>query len=232
MSRNLYSHDGRIEQLEFALELIDKSNSAIGIIYEKGILFATMQKNKHNSEKEYQNFTFALEKNIICIASGNIPDANTILSYLKSFADEYKLMFQETVPIEKIVGYLSDIMHKPTQMIYQRPLGVSFIIGGWDEFRGFQLFKIDPSGNFSGWRATSIGFNNILNQTLIEENYHNKINLKESIGIIVKLYYKNLNDYNFSNSFNLLKLYFDKNKNVLIHRFNKKEIKMLRKVFK
>src|SRR6185295_16192850 len=28
---------------------------------------------------------------------------------------------------------------------------------GWDKHFGFQLYKTDPSGNYGGWKATSIG---------------------------------------------------------------------------
>src|SRR5689334_14886478 len=42
----------------------------------------------------------------------------------------------------------------------QRPFGVSFLYAGWDEHHRFQLYHSDPSGNFSGWKATAIGANN------------------------------------------------------------------------
>merc|ERR1712151_943042 len=31
--------------------------------------------------------------------------------------------------------------------------GVSFLVAGYDEAHGFQLYHTDPSGNFSGWKA-------------------------------------------------------------------------------
>lgn len=40
-----------------------------------------------------------------------------------------------------------------------RPYGVSFLFGGWDKHRKFQLYHSDPSGNFGGWKATAIGSN-------------------------------------------------------------------------
>ena len=40
-----------------------------------------------------------------------------------------------------------------------RPFGVSFIYMGWDRHYGFQIYQSDPSGNYSGWKATCIGRN-------------------------------------------------------------------------
>ena len=30
---------------------------------------------------------------------------------------------------------------------------------GWDKHYGYQLYQSDPSGNYSGWKATCIGNN-------------------------------------------------------------------------
>jgi hypothetical protein len=38
-----------------------------------------------------------------------------------------------------------------------RPFGVAFLFAGWDKHYGFQLYQSDPSGNYSGWKATVIG---------------------------------------------------------------------------
>lgn len=48
-------------------------------------------------------------------------------------------------------------------MIYyslgKRPFGVSILYMGWDKHYGYQLYQSDPSGNYSGWKATCIGNN-------------------------------------------------------------------------
>ena len=43
-----------------------------------------------------------------------------------------------------------------------RPFGVSLLYMGWDRRLGFQLYQSDPSGNYSGWKATCIGNNNMV----------------------------------------------------------------------
>jgi len=35
---------------------------------------------------------------------------------------------------------------------------------GWDRRLGFQLYQSDPSGNYSGWKATCIGNNNMVSK--------------------------------------------------------------------
>jgi 20S proteasome subunit alpha 3 len=40
-----------------------------------------------------------------------------------------------------------------------RPFGVSLLYIGYDDLYKFQLYQSDPSGNYSGWKATAIGAN-------------------------------------------------------------------------
>jgi 20S proteasome subunit alpha 3 len=50
-----------------------------------------------------------------------------------------------------------------------RPFGVSFLFAGWDQHFGFQLYQSDPSGNYGGWKATSIGSNSQAAQSILKQ---------------------------------------------------------------
>ena len=55
--------------------------------------------------------------------------------------------------------------HKHTFMLSfegLRPFGVSILYMGWDKHYGYQLYQSDPSGNYSGWKATCIGNNSVV----------------------------------------------------------------------
>lgn len=38
-----------------------------------------------------------------------------------------------------------------------RPFGVSLLIAGYDD-QGPQLYQVDPSGSYWGWKASAIGY--------------------------------------------------------------------------
>jgi len=61
------------------------------------------------------------------------------------------------MPIEQIVKHVCDYKQSYTQFGGLRPFGVAFLFAGYDTHYGFQLYQSDPSGNFSGWKATVIG---------------------------------------------------------------------------
>ena len=45
------------------------------------------------------------------------------------------------------------------------------MFAGYDEHHGFQLYQSDPSGNYSGWKATVIGANNQAGKSLLKNEY-------------------------------------------------------------
>ena len=52
-----------------------------------------------------------------------------------------------------------------------RPFGCSFLIAGWDKHFGYQIYQTDPSGNYSGWKATCIGANSGTAQGIFKSDY-------------------------------------------------------------
>jgi len=68
-----------------------------------------------------------------------------------------------------------------------RPFGVSLLYAGYDPHYQFQLYHSDPSGNYSGWKATCIGANNGTAQSLLKQDYKDDINLQDAIALIIKV---------------------------------------------
>ena len=53
---------------------------------------------------------------------------------------------------------LADIMQEFTQSGGVRPFGVSMMVAGYDSLTNTpQLYQVDPSGTYFGWKASAIG---------------------------------------------------------------------------
>jgi hypothetical protein len=81
----------------------------------------------------------------------------SLLHFIDSITTRYLHDYQEPQPIEQIVKAICDYKQAYTQFGGLRPFGVAFLFAGWDKNYGFQLYQSDPSGNYSGWKATVIG---------------------------------------------------------------------------
>jgi len=73
-----------------------------------------------------------------------------------------------------------------------RPFGVSILYAGFDPHYRFQLYHSDPSGNYSGWKATCIGANSGTAQSLLKQEYKDDISIEEAIGLVLRVMSKTM----------------------------------------
>ena len=89
-------------------------------------------------------------------------------------AGRYQYQYQEPIPVEQLVEFVCNYKQFYTQVGGKRPYGVAFLFAGYDEHHGFQLYQSDPSGNYSGWKATVIGANNQAGKSILKNDYQKK----------------------------------------------------------
>jgi 20S proteasome alpha/beta subunit len=147
---------------------------------------------------------------MICAVAGMTADANILINFARQAAQRYLLTYNEDIPCEQLVRRLCDLKQSYTQHGGLRPFGVSFIYAGWDPQRQFQLYQSNPSGNYGGWKATSVGANNASAQSLLKQDYKEDCDLKEACGMAVKVLSKTMDS---------TKLSSEKSKSSLPHRW-------------
>lgn len=136
--------------------------------------------------------------NMICAVAGMTADANILINYARQAAQRYLLTYHEDIPCEQLVRRLCDLKQGYTQRGGLRPFGVSFIYAGWDPQRQFQLYQSNPSGNYGGWKATSVGANNASAQSLLKQDYKEDCDLTEACGTAVKVLSKTMDSTKLS----------------------------------
>lgn len=178
------------------MEAISHAGTCLGILATDGVLLAAERKNINKllddsvfkSEKMYK-----LNQDIACSVAGITSDANVLINQLRLIAQRHELQYGEPIPVEQLVRYLCDVKQAYTQFGGQRPFGVSMLYMGWDRMFGFQLYQSDPSGNYSGWMATSIGHNSSTAINLMKQDYKpDKLNLKDAMRLAVKIMAKSM----------------------------------------
>lgn len=125
-------------------------------------------------------------------------DANILINYARQAAQRYLLTYNEDIPCEQLVRKLCDLKQGYTQHGGLRPFGVSFIYAGYDPHRQFQLYQSNPSGNYGGWKATSVGANNASAQSLLKQDYKEECDLQEACGLAVKVLSKTMDSTKLS----------------------------------
>ena len=82
--------------------------------------------------------------------------------------------------------------HRYTQYGGLRPFGVSFLFAGYDPVYQFQLYATDPSGNYSGWKASCIGANSGTAQSLLRQDYKDDVDLDGALKLAVEVLSKTM----------------------------------------
>lgn len=191
----IFSPQGRLYQVEYAMEAISLAGAAVGILAKDGIVLAAEKRItsklldiRKSTEKMYK-----IDDHIACAVAGITADANILLNYARQIAQSYFYTYQEPIPLEQLLQQVCDLKHTYTQYGGQRPFGVSFLFAGWDDHHGFQLYQSDPSGNYGGWKATAIGANNGPAQSILKQEYKiGETELKDAMHLAIKVLSKTM----------------------------------------
>uniref|UniRef100_A0A915C374 Proteasome subunit alpha type n=1 Tax=Parascaris univalens TaxID=6257 RepID=A0A915C374_PARUN len=189
----IFSPEGRLYQVEYAMEAISHAGTCLGILASDGILIAAEKRNVHKllDDEVLAEKIYRLSDNIACTVAGITADANILINHLRYWAAEYKLSYGEHIPVEQLVQTLCNEKQRYTQVGGKRPFGVSLLYMGWDQHFGYQLYQSDPSGNYTGWKATCIGNNHQAAVSLLKQEYKSP-NLAEAKKLAMKVLSKTL----------------------------------------
>eukprot|EP00761_Pharyngomonas_kirbyi_P010886 gb/GECH01010909.1/.p1 GENE.gb/GECH01010909.1/~~gb/GECH01010909.1/.p1 ORF type:complete len:250 (+),score=64.47 gb/GECH01010909.1/:1-750(+) len=190
----IFSPEGRLYQVEYAMEAISHAGTALGIQAKDGIILAAEKKitsklldNEQESEKFYQ-----VDNHIACAVAGITADANILINNSRLYCQQYLYTYSEPVPVEHLIKTLCNSKQAYTQFGGMRPFGVAFLYAGWDEFYGFQLYHSDPSGNYSGWQATAIGNNHQSAQSILKQDWNEEMDVKGALELAAKVMSKTM----------------------------------------
>ena len=184
MTPTMYSPDGRIYQVEYALETVKRGTLAIGIMTKEGIVLAVEEKTRALQVEGITQKIFQVDDHIGVAAAGYIPDARVQVDNARYFSQSNKLTYDEPVDIETVAKHLADQNHQFTQYSGVRPFGVALIIAGVDR-KGSQIVTIDPSGTYISYSAVAIGLGSDEVNDFLEKNYKNDISIEEAGSLAI-----------------------------------------------
>uniref|UniRef100_A0A5S6QE91 Proteasome endopeptidase complex n=1 Tax=Trichuris muris TaxID=70415 RepID=A0A5S6QE91_TRIMR len=180
----IFSPEGRLYQVEYAMEAINHAGTCLGIVTKQGVVLVAENRNTNKllDDEVMLEKIYKLNEDIICSVAGITADANVLVMLLRQYAQKFLLQYGEKIAVEQLVENVCDYKQAYTQYGGKRPYGVSLLYVGWDAHYGFQLYQSDPSGNYGGWKATCIGNNYQAAIALLQQEYdYEKINLDEAL---------------------------------------------------
>eukprot|EP01027_Heterolobosea_sp_BB2_P011683 GEZU01016999.1.p1 GENE.GEZU01016999.1~~GEZU01016999.1.p1 ORF type:complete len:254 (+),score=70.44 GEZU01016999.1:125-886(+) len=190
----IFSPEGRLYQVEYAMEAISHAGACMGITCKEGIVLAAEKKviSKLLDAGKSTEKMYKIDDHVACAVAGITSDANILINYARLAAQRYMFAYQEPIPVEQLIRELCDLKQGYTQYGGMRPFGVSFLYAGWDRQYGFQLYHSDPSGNYGGWKATAIGANNQAANSILKTEWKEDMNLNDALRLAIKVMSKTM----------------------------------------
>ena len=92
------------------------------------------------------------------VAIGSVPDCRAQIAKARQEAAEFRYKYGYDVPVDHLARRMANLAQLATQQAAMRPLAVSLTLVGWDEERGEPaVFRVDPAGFYTGYRAVASG---------------------------------------------------------------------------
>lgn len=181
----IFSPEGRLYQVEYALELVKRGAPIVGVYSPEGVVLAADETPESTLEDPgYFKKIFQFDDHVGAAIAGLSSDARVLTSQGRVFCQSNRLLYDEPADIDALIGTLSGRIQIYTQHGGIRPFGVSLIVAGVDS-TGAKLLTTDPSGSYRGYKARALGRNADQANSLLDEKYVEGLSLDEAISLAI-----------------------------------------------
>ncbi len=179
----IFSPDGRLFQVEYAKEAVKKGATALGVVYNQGVVLAATRSTEalrvRNPEK-----VFKVADHVGIATSGLVADGRTLVDETRNEAQRYLMTYDEEIPTPVLARFVADRCQQFTQYGGVRPYGVSTISGGVKDGSP-TVYQTDPSGTLNQWNAVSIGKGGNDATEHLEENWEEDLSEEDAVELAV-----------------------------------------------
>ena len=182
----VFSPDGRLFQVEYAVETVNRGATILGIVCSEGVVLGAEETIE--TKLEDPNFSWKLYKvddHVGAAIVGLSSDARILIDQSRIYAQSNRLMYDDPIDIEIITKRVGDLKQLYTQHAGVRPFGVSILFGGVDRM-GNRLFATHPSGSYRGYKAVAVGVGRETVINILKTEYHENMKLDEAIKLAIK----------------------------------------------
>jgi 20S proteasome subunit alpha 5 len=186
---NTFSPEGRLFQVEYAMEAVKLGSTSVGICTKNGVVLA-VEKRLPSSLVVAGSIEkiLKIDRHIGCAMSGLSSDARTLVEHARVETQNHHFTFDEPMPVEACVHSIADMAldfsdshdDEKKKKSMARPFGVALLIAGVDPAKGPCLFQTEPSGTYTQYKAAAIGSAADGATTLLTEHYKDDMSLEEA----------------------------------------------------
>jgi len=190
---NTFSPEGRLFQVEYAIEAIKLGSTTVGVRTPEGVVLG-VEKRVQSPLLEASSIEKIMEidHHLGCAMSGLTADARTMIDHARVTSQNHAFTYDEPIKVESVTQAVCDLALRFGESVHDedammsRPFGVALLIAGIDE-NGPQLFHTDPSGTSMRYDAKAIGSGSEAAQSELQEKWHSQMTVNEAQVLALRI---------------------------------------------
>ncbi len=183
----IFSPDGHLFQVEYAMEAVNKGTTAIGLRGADVVVLGVEKKAVPKLQDPRTVKKVCMIDSHICLAfAGLSADARILINKARTEAQSHRLTIEDPASVEYMARYIAGVQQKYTQKGGVRPFGVCTLLIGFDSDQRPRLFLTEPSGIHSEWRACAIGKGGKTAREFLEKQHEEGLAADQAIKLTVR----------------------------------------------
>ena len=179
----VFSPEGRLFQVEYALEAVRRGTLAVAVKSAEDVCLAAQIKVASTlMDADSIDKIFQIDEHIGVAISGLHADARALINHARVQAQSFRLTYDEPVRLSMLTKAIADLKQQYTQFGGVRPWGCALFFIGIDA-SGTQIYTTSPSGIYRSFKAYAIGTGEASAREYLTEHYKEDMPFEELINM-------------------------------------------------
>ncbi|MBY9018117.1 MAG: archaeal proteasome endopeptidase complex subunit alpha [Candidatus Lokiarchaeota archaeon] len=190
----VFSPEGRLFQVEYALEAVRRGTLAVAIKSREAVCLAAQIKIPSTlMDADSIDKIFQVDEHVGVAISGLHADSRALINYARVQAQSFRLTYDEPVRLSMLVKAIADIKQQYTQYGGIRPFGCALFFIAIDG-AGTQIYTTSPSGIYRSFKAYALGSGESSAREYLTENYKEDLSFEELIHLSLNTMKESIDD--------------------------------------
>lgn len=217
----VFSPEGRLYQVEYALEAVRRGTLAVAVKSKDDVCIAAQIKVPSIlMDADSIDKIFQVDEHIGVAISGLHADSRALINYSRVQAQSIRLTYDEPVRLNMLAKSIADLCQMYSQYGGIRPFGCALFFIAIDA-SGTQIYTTSPSGIYRSFKSYAIGTGESTAREFLIENYKEEMTFDELVDFTLRAIKESIDEDATKEN---IRLAYIKGEDKKFHMCNKEEV--------